>query len=347
MLLDSCWLPAALACWLGLGSLGFSQENAASSPDAKASGPEPRSAQSEGAAVQQCEFGMVFKAQGGIFKDLVGTVTVPADWPNQQRVRVVKEELPPGATVTYRTIPDVGRQMSVKIPAVRSGQEARAVVTFEVEVLTPPAPVQDTSQFRAPDPHKVGRRMAAHLAPSPQIESNCPEVRKAAKEAVGERIAAWEQVQAIHQWVRKNIASAGGLENVQTCIQTLQLRRGVCAEINSLTVAMLRAAGFPARLVRVPKHCYYEVYLLDGDGQGQWLSGDASAADTITPGSLPGGVILQKGDNVPIVDPNTKRRIQGRFLGETATGVAPNRAARLQFQPISPAQKETPRTSPP
>jgi len=316
------------------------------SSGAKASAPELPSARSAGAAAQQCEFGMVFKAQGGIFKDVVGTVTVPGDWPNQQRVRVVKEELPPGATVTYKTILDIGRQMSVKIPAVRPGQDARAVVTFEVEVFTPPAPVQDPGQLRAPDPHKVGRKMAAHLAPSPQIESNSPQVRKAAKEAVGQGSAAWEQVQAIHQWVHKNIASAGGMENVQTCIQTLQLRRGVCAEINSLAVAMLRAAGFPARLVRVPKHCYYEVYLLDGDGKGQWLSGDASTAERITPGGVPGNMILQKGDNVPIVDPNTRRRTQGRFLAETATGVAPNKAARLQFQPVSPAIKDTPRTSP-
>jgi len=314
------WLLVALACGLGAASAA-----------------EPSSAQSAGGAAKQCEFGMVFKAQGGVFKDVLGTVTVPGDWPDQQRVRVVKEDLPPGAAVSYRNIPEVGRQMSVKIPAVRPGQDTRAVVTFEVEVLRPAAPVQDTGQLRAADPRKVGRKMAVFLAPSPQIESNAPQVHKAAKEAVAAAGTAWEQVQAIHQWVHKNITSAGGLENVQTCIQTLQLRRGVCAEINSLTVAMLRASGFPARLVRVPKHCYYEVYLLDGEGKGQWLSGDASAAERITPGGVPPVMILQKGDNVPIVDPNTRRRTQGRFLAETATGVAPNKAARLQFQPITPA----------
>ena len=37
---------------------------------------------------------MVLKAQGGGFKNLAVTVAVPADWPDQQRVRVVKEDLP-------------------------------------------------------------------------------------------------------------------------------------------------------------------------------------------------------------------------------------------------------------
>ncbi len=93
--------------------------------------------------------------------------------------------------------------------------------------------------------------------------------------------------QAIHRWVHKNIEFAGDMENVQTCMTTLQLRRGVCAEMNSLNVAMLRAAGFPARLVRIPGHCYYEVYLLDGQGTGHWLSGDASKDATIAPGQTP------------------------------------------------------------
>ena len=68
---------------------------------------------------------MVLKAAGGGFKNLVGKVTVPADWPDQQRVRVVKEDLPAGATVSYRNIKDVGRQMAVKFPSLPAGREVR------------------------------------------------------------------------------------------------------------------------------------------------------------------------------------------------------------------------------
>ena len=134
------------------------------------------------------------------------------------------------------------------------------------------------------------------------------------------------------------------MENVQSCMTTLKTRRGVCAEMNSLNVAMLRAAGFPARLVRIPGHCYYEVYLVNGQGTGHWLCGDASKDATIRPSQAAEGMILQKGDNVNIVDPKTKRWKKGRFLADTASGMPQSRAAQLDFQPISPALKVSPRT---
>ena len=345
------WGPAAVllvvaACWLGSGGLGVAQAGAA--PTAKKTPrQESPSPPAEHAAAEQVDFGMVLKAQGGGFKNLTAFVTVPADWPDQQRVRVVKEDLPPGATVAYNPINDVGRQMVVKIPFLPVGKEVRAVVTFSVERLTPPPLPQDTGQFQAASRAGLGRKLASYLAPSPKIECKDPRVHEAAKKAVGGRTAAWEKVQAVHHWVHENIEFAGDMENVQTCMKTLELRRGVCAEMNSLNVAMLRAEGFPARLVRVPGHCYYEVYLVDGQGKGHWLAADASRDAAITPGKTPEGMILQKGDNVSIVDPKTKRRTKGRFLAETVIGLPQSGAATIQFQPISPAMKAAPRTAAP
>ena len=283
---------------------------------------------------KQCEFGMVFQAQGGNFTNVSGTVTVPDDWPEQQRVRVVKESLPPGATVAYKRTKDVGRQMTVRIPTLPAGDEVRAAVTFEVEQLRPPQAPQNVETFTAPE---RSAKLAIYLSPSPRIESDHPDVRKAAEEAVGDREKAWEQVKAVHQWVHQHITFHGGMENTQGVVKTLATRIGECAEKNSLAVAMLRSLGIPARLVRIPKHCYYEVYLVDGDGEGRWRSGDASAAPTIVPSRAALGIILQKGDSVPIIDPATKKRTKGRFLGETATGMPQTRGAALKFQPISPA----------
>lgn len=293
----------------------------------------PSAADGTAANTRQYEFGMSFLAQGGACKNVTGTVTVPADWPEQQRVRIVKEDLPPGATATYKNVEDVGRQMIVHVATTPVGKTLRAVVTFEVETLPPPTVPQDIEHFSVP-PRK---KQAAYLLPSPRIESDAPEVRAAVATAVGDRQQAWEKVQAIHDWVYRNIKFAGGLENVQTAVQTLAVRKGVCAEKNSLAVAMLRADGIPARLVRIPGHCYYEVYLLDGAGAGRWFVGDASTTPQITPSGAARGLILQKGDRVPIVDPATKRKTQGRFLAETATGVPQTRGAGLQFTPISPA----------
>jgi transglutaminase-like putative cysteine protease len=320
MTLRSIVVATALLC---SGTVAFAQD-----------APIPAPPESDNPVTQQVQFGMVFEAHGGPVRDVTGTVTVPADWPGQQRVKVVKEEIPRGATVTYKDIRDVGRQMVVHVITVPAGRELRAVVTFEVERLSPPPLPQDTEKFTVP---KRDRRTLGYFQPSPRIESDAPQVRKAAEAAVAGRPNAWERVKAIHEWVHQNIKFAGGLENVQTTVTTLSTRSGVCAELNSLAVAMLRAQGIPARLVRIPGHCYYEVCLLVGEDDAQWLSGDASQAATITPTRAASGLILQKGDNVTIVDPATKKRAKGRFLAETATGVPGARAATLTFKPISPA----------
>ena len=334
-----------LAVVCGLGLSGLAQEDAIARPGAAANGSPSRTPGHEGLGTQQADFGMVLKAQGGSFRNIAATVTVPADWPNQQRVRVVREDLPRGATVNDKRIDDdVGRQLEVKIPWLAAEDEVRAVITFEVELLAPPPLPQDPGQLTIPDRRKLDRKVKRHLDPSPKIESGHPQVRQAAEEAVGERAGAWDQVQAIHAWVFTNIQFAGGFENVQTCMQTLERRRGVCAEKNSLAVAMLRASGFPARLIRIPGHCYYEVYLLDGDGKGHWVGGDASTLPQITPRGVAEGMILQKGDNVSVIDPQTGKRTTGRFLAETATGMPQSQAARLLLQPISPALTAAPRT---
>ena len=136
------WLLAAAICWLGLGSAALAQGPA---PPLETPSPRP-----EPAATEQAEFGLVLKAQGGGFKNLTGTLTIPTDWPNQQRVRIVKEEIPEGASVAYQSIDNVGRQMVVKIPLLPAGREVRAVVTFAVETLRPPPSAQDTAKYRAP-----------------------------------------------------------------------------------------------------------------------------------------------------------------------------------------------------
>jgi hypothetical protein len=318
------WVLLAGLYWLPVGICGAAE------------GPSPQTP----AAVQQADFGMVLKAQGGSFRNLTLTVTVPGDWPDQQRVRVVKEDLPAGAAISYKTIDDVGRQMVVTIPLLPANREVRAVTTFAVESLTPPRPLAEGAGGLQAAPRRgLNHKVALHLAQSPKIESDDARVRQAAQNAVGDRSAAWEKVEAIHRWVHENIAMAGDMENVQTCMKTLQVRRGVCAELNSLNVAMLRAQGFPSRLVRIPGHCYYEVYLLDGQGRGHWLAGDASRDATITPGKTIAGMILQKGDNVTIIDPVTKRRTKGRFLSDSVVGPPQSAAARLSYQVISPAMK--------
>jgi transglutaminase-like putative cysteine protease len=298
------------------------------------------SAKPEPPAPIRYQRGMVIKAEGGVFRNIVGTRTVPGDWPGQQVVRVVKEELPPGASVSYTTVEGVGRQMLVKIPALAAGKEARVAVTFEVQSLSNPPPV-DPATLRLPDSAALDRKLSHYLAPSRFIESDDADVRKTAGEIAGGKSNAWEKVQTLHEWVKKNIKFAGSAGKERGAAQTLRTRTtGDDADPKCLTVALCRAQGIPARLVLIGRpgasdHCYFEFYLVDADGNGHWLAADATVEASLRPAKSVRSMILQKGDNVTIVDPQTKRRVKHRFLGDSLQGLPQARDARLQLQLIS------------
>lgn len=277
--------------------------------------------------------GMILTAQGGGVKNILGTLTVPCDWPGQQRVEIAEQELPPGATVAFRKIEDVGRQMVIRIPSIAPGAEVRAVVTYAVEPLRTPPP-EDVERFTMPDAARLERSVALHLTPSPWIESDQPEVRKTAREVTARATRAWEKVQAIHAWVHEHVKFQGNAGKAQSVVETLHEGIGDCDEIHSLVVAMCRAMQIPARLVRVPGHCYYEFYLLDGEGIGHWLASDASRFPSLTAENRWLGVILQKGDKTVVPDPKSKRKIKDRFLADTVVGLPQIHGARLQLELI-------------
>src|SRR5687767_6204313 len=79
----------------------------------------------------QWRFGLVVKAPAGAVNGIVATMAVPSDFP-EQKVKIVKEELSPNVKkVSYRDLGGV-KQMVVTIPRVAAGEEASAIVTFEI-----------------------------------------------------------------------------------------------------------------------------------------------------------------------------------------------------------------------
>lgn len=299
-----------------------------------------RSAMPEAPVPIRYQRGMVIKAEGGAFRNIVGTRTVPMDWPDQQVVRVVKEELPPGASISYTTIEGTGRQMLVKIPTLAAGKEAQVVVTFEIQPLPSPPPVEPTA-LSVPAASALDRKLSLYLAPSPYSESDDPDVRRTAEEVAGGRSSAWEKVQAIHAWVKQNVKFVGGAGKDRGAAQTLRSHTfGDDADPKSLAVALCRAQGIPARLVMIARpgasdHCYFEFYLTDAGGNDHWLAADAAVEASLRPAKPARSVVLQKGDNVTIIDPQTKRRVKHRFLADSLQGLPQTRDARLQLRLIS------------
>jgi transglutaminase-like putative cysteine protease len=267
-------------------------------------------------SAQRWKFGLVVTAKSGAFRRLVGTTAVPTDWPEQQ-VRPVAEDFSTGVRVTYQMVDEGVRQMTATTASLGAGQEARAVVTFEIVRKVQVAPA-DTSKFRFANPSRLERKLAQYLASSPYIESNDPEIQALAKKVGMEHDEPWKRVEAIYDWVREKVRYEE--MPLKGALAALHDGTGDCDELSSLFIAICRAGGIPARTVRVPGHCYAEFYMLDALGEGRWFP--CQPAGTKAFGGMPDlRPILQKGDNVLATAPGTRRKEHFRFLPQNLTGL--------------------------
>src|SRR5580658_6993192 len=93
--------------------------------------------------------GVIIKAQGGQLLNLLGTALVPIEWP-EQTVRIADEELTPNVpSLHYRVSGVTLKQMMIEVPMITAGEEARALVTFEVS-HAPQTPPTDTNIYKIP-----------------------------------------------------------------------------------------------------------------------------------------------------------------------------------------------------
>ncbi len=255
---------------------------------------------------------MVVLAVGEPCRGLIGSVPVPIDWP-EQKVRVVEEDVSRTATIGYRMVEGTVKQMLVRVPMLPANEEARAVVTFEVErsTLLPPT---ETSHYRIPENRELDNQLRIYLGTSPLIESRDARIRALAREIGADAPTAWEKVEAIYDWVRDHVEYKEG--PIKGALAALRDRTGDCEELTSLFIAICRAAGVPARSVWVPGHTYPEFYLVDDKGEGHWFPCQAAGSREF------GGItefrpVLQKGDNFR---PPHNVRDRQRYLAEHLTG---------------------------
>lgn len=294
----------ALATLLLLGPAAsraqFKTDNAESRPKGMQLGP---------ATTQRIRIGVIVKANTGPCQGLYATVPIPVDWPEQQ-VKVVEEDVSPLVTDrSERTVGGTVRQMVVSIPSVPAGQEVHCLITYEVtkSAILPPENTDGLSV-----PKKMDRNLMLYLGPSPFIESRHQKITALAKELTADKEHDWQKVEAIYDYVRENVKYVNG--PIKGAIKALTDKTGDCEELDSLFIAICRAAKIPARTVWVQGHCYPEFYLADSEGNGQWYPCQAAGTREF------GGItdkrpILQKGDNFKDPDrPRDKMRYMSEFL---------------------------------
>ncbi|HEX3998413.1 MAG TPA: transglutaminase-like domain-containing protein, partial [Pirellulales bacterium] len=264
--------------------------------------------------VEHVKIGVVITADTGPCRGIVATAPVPMNWPEQQ-VKVEKEESTPNVQkIQYRVLAGTVRQMIVLVPKLKSGEEAKASVTFEItrRTLLPPT---DTSAYKLlPHPEKKSE-LAHYLLPSPFIESRNEKIVALAKEVTAGK-ADWAKVEAIYDAGQKRLTYREG-GPIKGALEALDEGTGHCEEFSSLFIAMCRAVDIPARTVWVPGHCYSEFYMVDAEGHGYWFPCQ-SAGDRSFGGIPETRYILQKGDN--FCDPDRPGR-QLRYVAEFMKGV--------------------------
>ena len=263
--------------------------------------------------VQRLRVGMTVQAVGGTCNGIVGHTTVPIEWPEQQ-VKIVDEEITPNARVRYVSLGKAAKMREMKVSALRAGDEAKAIVTFEIR-RSSVLPPDDTDAYVLPDSKKMDRDIRMFLRPSPLIESRDRKIRKLAREIGADREKAWDRVEAIYDWVREKVEYKNG--PLKGALAALKSGTGDCEELTSLFIAICRAAGIPARTVWVEGHCYPEFYLVDGEGKGHWFP--CQAAGTRSFGGIPElRPILSKGDNFR---PPYDRRKAQRYPADNLIGI--------------------------
>lgn len=256
----------------------------------------------------QWRFGVVVRAPGAV-SGMVATMAVPSDFPEQQ-VKIVKEEISPQVKkVSYRDLGGV-KQMVVNIPRLAAGEEASAIVTFEIvksEIEKP----EDLSGLSPPA--KLPKDFAKFLSPSPYIESTDPKIKQLAPTIIKDKEDGWQKVEAIFDYVQENVKYEFSTE-IHPAVEALKAGKGDCEELTSLFIALCRANKIPARAVWVPDHCYPEFYLQDSQGRGTWFPCQAAGDGHIFGQMDEERPILQKGDNFKVPEEKGPQRYVKQFV---------------------------------
>ncbi len=265
--------------------------------------------------VQRWRGGVTVKAVGGPCNGIVATIPVPVDWP-EQSVVISEEDVTKQARVNQGKNVKAVPQMVVNVRMLQSGQEARAILTYEVTRYAQ-VPPTDVEGYKIPGDQEVPRDLRIYLAPSlPHIDCRDDRIRQLGDTLGAEEPSAWKRVEAMFDYVRDKIEfSKEG--KMKGGVKALEDKKGNHEDMCFAFIAICRAAGVPARTVWLLNHCYPEFYLIDGEGKGCWFPCQVAGPREF------GGIsemrpIFQKGDFFR--DPRPGRRDTYPLLPETLHG---------------------------
>ncbi len=227
---------------------------------------------------------------------------------------IVREESPLGF-ITVRETAEQAQALAVSGRMRRDLLQAASVVP-EIAVKTPPLPpIDDPRSVRllrmrvegadltSSDLQGVGQRISGdiveivdaqkiaagpadtdlerYLMPEPLIESDDPDIRAAAEEAVRGVEAPRARAEALTRYVNATLQKKPTV-SIPSAREVLRTRIGDCNEHTALFVAMARSLGLPSRIAvglayvrgAFYYHAWPEIYIEEGADRGYWLPVD-------------------------------------------------------------------------
>ena len=274
-------------------------------------------------------------------------VPVPMDWREQRVVSVNEERMGAGLASQIQFIPHHAgaTEMRLQLGTIRPTQPMEIVLEIELEnyKLLPP---DNPGQYTIPNQRQLPQEIRQFLLPTPYIESDNSLFRRMYADITKDRNTDWDKVEALYSFVQNNVKynETAWRNAVKGALSVVRQPKGEwtadCKDMTCLFIALCRAGGIPARIVRVPGHCYAEFYLeLRQDarsgtrGRGATVPGfwfPCQVAGDYAFGGIPEQrVILQKGDSFPDFDsPDFRGRtiwLQEYFMVSPIPGSPPPR----------------------
>lgn len=258
--------------------------------------------------VNRWRVGVSIQGSSRSAKNLLITIPVPVDWP-EQTVLLHEENIPPDIrSVEYRELNSGVRQLVATIPHLAANQLIGLSVIFDVTTSRINGPT-DTSLLEIPK--RLPREVKEYLGVSPQISYRNAKLRNRVNEIISEQESDWKKVEALFDWVRDNIQQR---TDVATDTLTVFHRQTGCSEDRvGLFVAMCRAAKVPARMVWVDGAQYAEFYLVDPAGDGHWFPCQVAGHREFGGNTEP-RIILQKGDNIRVPEKEHRQKYCAEFV---------------------------------
>ncbi|MFK7770120.1 MAG: transglutaminase family protein [Mariniblastus sp.] len=254
------------------------------------------------------QIGAVVVGGSSSARDMILTIPLPNDWP-EQTVTLMEEKIPSNsATANYRDMKSGVRQLVVKIPKIRANQQIPIAITILVSTSQVEGPLDPTQFVRAKKSNREGK---PYLGMSPQINPRDSKIRKLLKEITNDKPNVWEEIEAIYDWIGDNIAEVEQPAKDSTAV--LKSKEGGNESKTGLFVAMCRAHKIPARMVWVEGTQHAEFMLADSQGNAHWFPCSVGGYQEFGSVSEP-RIILQKGDSIKVPE---KDRVQ-KFVAEFA-----------------------------